>query len=90
MLKLEISVGGFYFKLSPIFLPLYALTAQGHDATSQIAGFINGVASLGSVLEGLLVGVIADAYGWHAVFYCITLMCFVSFAILFRAHRTFG
>eukprot|EP00048_Salpingoeca_helianthica_P015587 m.227528 g.227528 ORF g.227528 m.227528 type:complete len:414 (+) comp17240_c0_seq1:96-1337(+) len=59
-----------------------------HDATSQIAGFINGVASLGSVLEGLLVGVIADAYGWHSVFFCITAMCFVSFFILFRAART--
>lgn len=60
---------------------------QTHDSTSQIAGFINGVASLGSVLEGLLVGIIADVYGWHAVFMCITAMCFVSFFILFRAAR---
>lgn len=60
----------------------------GHDPTSQIAGFINGVASLGSVLEGLLVGVIADAFGWQSVFYCITAMCLVSFVILFRAARS--
>jgi sugar phosphate permease len=66
------------------------LTRQGlaHDPTSQIAGFINGVASLGSVLEGLLIGIIADVYGWNSVFLCITAMCFVSFFILFRAART--
>ncbi len=55
-----------------------------------MAGFINGVASLGSVLEGLLIGVIADTFGWNAVFVCLTFMCFVSFAIIYRTMSLLG
>jgi sugar phosphate permease len=31
-------------------------------------GFVNGVGSLGALLEGLLVPRIADAWGWSALF----------------------
>lgn len=58
--------------------------------TAQLAGFINGLGSLGSIIEGVMIGLIADAYGWQAVFYTITALSLVTVAILIRAISVFG
>ena len=38
------------------------------DPTTQLSSFVNGIGSLGGMIEGVLIGLIADMFGWNAVF----------------------
>ena len=63
--------------------------SQAADATSQIASFMNGVAGLGPIAEGLVIGYVGDHYGWDIVFYAITALCVLAGYIMHRASRYF-
>lgn len=51
--------------------------AGGPHAAATATGFVNGMGSLGSVLEGLVVPAISKRYGWEAVF-----QLFIALALL--------
>lgn len=48
----------------------------GHQ-TGSVAGFINGVGSLGAILQGALTAYVSAAWGWSALFYvfCLISIC---------------
>lgn len=51
--------------------------AGGPHAAATATGFVNGMGSLGAVLEGLVVPAISKRYGWEAVF-----QLFIALALL--------
>jgi sugar phosphate permease len=54
-----------------------AQDAGGPHAAATATGLVNGVGSLGAILQGALNAWVSRAYGWHAVFFS-----FVTFSIL--------
>ena len=59
-------------------------------ATSQVTGFINGIGSFGAILEGILVGFIADQLGWGAVLYTMIIMSGLALVVLLRVRAHLG
>lgn len=51
---------------------------QGRNVQAAVAGYINGLGGLGAVIQGPLVGAIADVFGWAGVFYLVTAICVVG------------
>jgi len=49
--------------------------------------FISGVGSIGTFLEGPVVGWIVAQYGWSAMFTCMILLSIVGSITSFRAAR---
>jgi sugar phosphate permease len=54
-----------------------AQDAGGPHAAATATGLVNGVGSLGAILQGALNAWVSRAYGWHAVF-----VSFVTFSII--------
>jgi sugar phosphate permease len=54
-----------------------AQDAGGRHAAATATGLVNGVGSLGAILQGALNAWVSRAYGWHAVFFS-----FVTFSLL--------
>jgi sugar phosphate permease len=54
-----------------------AQDAGGPHAAATATGLVNGVGSLGAILQGALNAWVSRAYGWHAVFFS-----FVTFSII--------
>lgn len=50
----------------------------GNEATASAAGIVNGIGSIGGVCGGVIPALIADSYGWSALFYF--LICTSVFA----------
>jgi hypothetical protein len=55
-------------------------------STSQIATFINGIGSLGAIIEGVVIGYVADRFGWNTVLYFIILMASAPAYLMYRAN----
>lgn len=51
-------------------------------AAGRVVGFVNGMGSLGAVVQGLAVGYVSDAFGWKAVFGLLVAMVCIGSAIL--------
>lgn len=62
---------------------------DGLNAVSAIIGFINGVGSIGTFLEGPLIGLISDKFGWSGMFYFMILLSLVGAVTNYRAHRIY-
>ena len=62
---------------------------DGRNAASAIIGFVNGFGSIGTFLEGPIIGYISDAYGWAGMFYCMIILSFVASLASYRAHRIY-
>ncbi len=60
----------------------------GRSAHAALAGIINGLGGLGAVIQGPLVGLFADRFGWSGVFYVITALCCLAVAVLLPAITT--
>ena len=43
-------------------------------AAATVAGFVNGMGSIGAALSGVVVAWVADAWGWTAVFHLLVVM----------------
>lgn len=58
----------------------------GNQATKEASARANGIAGilgyLGSAISGILVGTVADAWGWSTVFVVITVMAVVGMLVL--------
>ena len=50
----------------------------GSRATGTVAGLINGVGSVGAVLQGLVTAGVTALWGWRALFSCFVAMALVS------------
>jgi sugar phosphate permease len=61
-------IGAFLFAPDSILCGAAAQDAGGPMAASMATGFVNGVGSLGALLEGLTVPLLAKRYGWNMLF----------------------
>jgi sugar phosphate permease len=62
---------------------------DGRNAASAIIGFVNGFGSIGTFIEGPIIGWISDNYGWSGMFYCMILISFVGSVTCYRASRIY-
>jgi sugar phosphate permease len=70
-------VGAMLFGPDALLSGAAAHAAGGRDGAAMATGFVNGVGSVGALLEGLLVPRIAEKWGWDALFPVL-----VGFALL--------
>ena len=59
--------------------------ANGMKLGAAVTGLINGVGTLGAVMEGPIVGIVSDNYGWGAVFTLMILLSAVASLMIFKA-----
>ena len=59
----------------------------GADITLQLVGLVNGLGSLGPIVEGMLIGKIADYYGWAAVMQVLIAFALLSIVLLYPVMR---
>jgi len=67
-----------------------AQDAGGPDAAATATGLVNGVGSVGAVLQGFLNAWVSRAYGWNAVFYVFVGCAFMAAIALVPAFRRDG
>lgn len=53
----------------------------GKDQTASVAGIINGIGSMGAMLQGLIIAYVSSTWGWSAVFYLFFVIA--TFSALF-------
>ncbi|XP_076447736.1 uncharacterized protein LOC143284689 isoform X2 [Babylonia areolata] len=68
-------------------IPAEIAQKDGRNAAGAMIGFVNGFGSLGSCLEGPLVGFISTYYGWGSVIYLMTGLSALGALAVFRAAR---
>jgi sugar phosphate permease len=61
-------IGAMLFGPDSILCGAAAMDAGGPRAASMATGFVNGIGSIGPILQGLLVPPLAKHYGWQALF----------------------
>jgi OPA family sugar phosphate sensor protein UhpC-like MFS transporter len=66
-------LGALLFGPDSLLAGAAAQDAAGPAAAATATGFVNGLGSLGALVQGLVVPPIAAAYGWRALFPCLAL-----------------
>lgn len=61
--------------------------AGGPHAAATATGFVNGMGSIGSVLEGLVVPAISKRYGWETVFHLFVVLALLGALCLIPTLR---
>ncbi|XP_066283811.1 uncharacterized protein [Branchiostoma lanceolatum] len=69
-------------------LPAQLGDKDGRNAHAAISGFINGFGSLGTVLQGPIIGAIAEWYGWEGTFYFMIIVSLIATFCICRAVST--
>ncbi|XP_070557645.1 uncharacterized protein [Ptychodera flava] len=67
-------------------LPLEMGEMSGRNIQASLSGFINGFGSLGTVLQGPVIGYLADTYDWTSMFHFMIMMSSVGALALFKAQ----
>jgi OPA family sugar phosphate sensor protein UhpC-like MFS transporter len=67
-------IGAFLFAPDSILCGAAAQDAGGRHAAAMSTGFVNGVGSIGAFVEGLTVPLLAERFGWQALFPCLVAM----------------
>lgn len=62
---------------------------DGRNAASAVIGFVNGVGSIGTFMEGPVIGWISDQFGWMGMFYTMIILSLVGAIACYRAHRIY-
>ena len=62
---------------------------DGRNCASAIIGFVNGFGSIGTFIEGPIIGWISDNYGWSGMFYSMILLRLIGTVTCYRAHRIY-
>jgi sugar phosphate permease len=70
-------IGGLLFGPDSLVSASAAQDAGGQNAAARATGFVNGVGSIGALLQGYVTVGIRKSFGWSGVFYV-----FVAFALL--------
>jgi OPA family sugar phosphate sensor protein UhpC-like MFS transporter len=80
-------VGAMLFGPDSLISGAAAQDAGGPRAAATATGFVNGVGSMGAILEGLVVPVISKRWGWEAIFPVFLVMALVAAAALLPTLR---
>lgn len=81
-------VGGFLFGADTLVSGTAAQDLGGPHAASLACGLINGIGSIGAVVQGLVLLEVKDAWGWDGVFVMFQAMAVLSFVVLLPYVRT--
>lgn len=87
MIALGILVNGPYTVISGVVaadLGTHPSLKGNKSAMSTVTGIIDGTGSLGSAIQGVLIGWLHDRFSWDAVFYFLMISCFCSAACIAR------
>lgn len=71
-------VGAALFGPDSLISGAAAQDAGGAHGAATATGFVNGVGSIGAILEGLVVPVISDQLGWQALFPALVVLAILS------------
>ncbi|RYZ10036.1 MAG: MFS transporter [Myxococcales bacterium] len=80
-------IGAFLFAPDSIVCGAAAQDAGGRHAAAMSTGFVNGVGSVGALVEGLTVPRLAERYGWDALFPGLVVMALLGAACLLPVLR---
>lgn len=80
-------IGAFLFAPDSILCGAAAQDAGGRGAAAMATGFVNGIGSVGALVEGLTVPLLARRYGWDSLFPCLMLMSLLGAACLAPVWR---
>ncbi len=80
-------IGAFLFAPDSIICGAAAQDAGGRSAAAMATGFVNGVGSVGALVEGLTVPLLAKHYGWDALFPGLVVMALLGAACLVPVLR---
>jgi sugar phosphate permease len=75
-------IGALLFGPDSILCGAAAMDAGGPRAASTATGFVNGIGSIGPVLQGLLVPPLAKHYGWQALFPTLVVLALCAALVL--------
>jgi sugar phosphate permease len=82
-------IGALLFGPDSLLSGAAALDAGGPRAAAMATGFVNGVGSLGPILQGLVVPWLKARYGWNAIFFtCAALSLVGAIAIIPTLRRS--
>jgi sugar phosphate permease len=79
------SIGAFLFGPDALLSGAAAQDAGGARAIATATGFVNGVGSIGGMVEGLAVPQLSARFGWHALFPCLVVLALASAVALLPA-----
>ena len=60
----------------------------GTNSGAGVTSLVNGVGSVGAIIEGPLVGLVSQHVGWHGVIGCMLALTLASTVAALRAHLT--
>lgn len=75
-------IGLFVFGPDALMSGACAQDIGGDRLTGSVAGFINGVGSVGAILQGLVTAYVSRLFGWSALFYVFVFIAFLSALVL--------
>jgi sugar phosphate permease len=75
-------IGAMLFGPDSILCGAAAMDAGGPRAASMATGFVNGIGSVGPILQGLLVPPLAKHYGWQALFPTLVVLALCAALVL--------
>jgi sugar phosphate permease len=58
---------------------------DGGNVGAAVAGLINGFGSMGAVIQGPLIGVMSDMFGWNSVFLLVVSLLSLSSVLILKA-----
>jgi sugar phosphate permease len=80
-------IGALLFGPDSLLSGAAAMDAGGERAAATSAGFVNGLGSLGALLQGLVVPTIAARFGWKALFPVFVALSLLAALVLVPAAR---
>ncbi len=80
-------IGAMLFGPDSLLSGAAAQDAGGPHAAATATGFVNGLGSLGAILEGLTVPLISARYGWQAVFPVFVVLALLAAGCLLPTLR---
>jgi sugar phosphate permease len=80
-------IGALLFGPDSLLSGAAAMDAGGERAAATSAGFVNGLGSLGALLQGLVVPAIAAHFGWKALFPVFVALSLLAALVLVPAAR---
>jgi sugar phosphate permease len=80
-------IGAMLFGPDSILCGAAAMDAGGPRAAAMATGFVNGIGSIGPILQGLLVPPLAKHYGWQALFPALVALALCAALVLVPTLR---
>jgi len=80
-------IGAMLFGPDSILCGAAAMDAGGPRAAAMATGFVNGIGSIGPILQGLLVPPLAKHYGWQALFPMLVVLALCAALALLPTLR---